>query len=428
MTIRPVEWFPLSGSDPIPGDPAQVMAAAAHYRDIAERIANAAQNLRAVAARAQDSSDAVSAFRERAIDVSAGIVKAKSRYSGLAAALDAYAPPLEEAQAASLVALLAARQAQGEARAARSAEDQLREQVAFTQDPIETAELNRRLAASAQVAEQADSDLSSARNLLAEAIARRDAAAETAVQAIDDVETVSEVRDSHWDKFRDDLARASEVVLLWVEEIGKVLDKFTWALLVLQIVLMFIPGVNIALAVLVGVVRILSTLSKVLIAVEFVSKSILFVSGRITGAEMIAAGLKVGLAIGLGKYADRIYKNHGTALKLEDWRTKMAAGFDAERARRSAGAWAGRAFTTQPLPGVENRVLSSLMSSGGSGSLAMVYGSTTDVGRRLVLGGTAALAGADAVGQVGSRILDSGQPLDLRQVIAPLSDRAAPSP
>lgn len=309
---RPQDWYPLAETDPVPGDPVKVTAAETHYRDIANRIRSAAANLLSVMNAANDTSDAVAAFRDKAADVRIGILKAETRYEGLADALGAYAPLLATAQSKSVVALRNAQEAHGEAWSARNNEAYLQDRIRQTIDPFEAAELSRDVGFQRSRAEQADADLASARSLLDQAITERDDAAKAAIQQIDDVEAVSPVRDQWHDKVRDWAGRIADQVAAWAEEIGKILDKYTWVILALQVAIIVVsfvvPGVGAvaaAIRVVAGVVRALTYVAKAVKWAAGVALVVRFVTGRTSLDEVVRKGVGAAVAalasVALGK-------------------------------------------------------------------------------------------------------------------------------
>lgn len=105
MSGRPTDWFPLSGVDPVPGEPDRVEQLGRHYERVAVAINDAAVKLRRIADHSDMQSEAVAAFRRTAYQVAAGIVRAHERYDGVGQALLGYAPQLRDAQAESVAAL-----------------------------------------------------------------------------------------------------------------------------------------------------------------------------------------------------------------------------------------------------------------------------------------------------------------------------------
>lgn len=59
MSSRPVDWSPLAGSDPVPGDPDRVEQLGSHYQRVASAISDAATKLRRIADHQDMHSEAV---------------------------------------------------------------------------------------------------------------------------------------------------------------------------------------------------------------------------------------------------------------------------------------------------------------------------------------------------------------------------------
>lgn len=101
MSQRPVDWSPLAGRDPVPGEPDQVEELGGHYQRVASAISDAATKLRQIAERQDMQSEAVDAFRGTAREVADDISRAHERYDGVGRALIGYAPELRDAQSRS---------------------------------------------------------------------------------------------------------------------------------------------------------------------------------------------------------------------------------------------------------------------------------------------------------------------------------------
>lgn len=386
---RPGDWYPLAGSDPVPGDPEQVRAAANHYGDIASRIRDAASSLLAVSTSAEGSSEAVAAFRDKASDVRTGILKAQTRYEGLADALGAYAPHLASAQDASLRALELAREAQSEAWSARTNENYLHDQVSQATDPVEVAEVNRRLGAQQQRADAADADLARARRQLEAAIDERDRAAETAIQQISDVEAVSPVRDQWHDKMRDWAGKVADAVAMWVEVLGEVLDRFSWVLVVVQIALMvaafLIPGaaaVILLVKIVTAVVKALTLISKIVAAVKVATSLIQLMTGRkkLDVAVGAIAGVAAGAALGVlfDKFGTRAFNGAAAKLQLSEKMRFVRQGM--KKPDLAAERWASEALADQSHM-----------------ALLDLYERSTDYGRRAIAAGVTEMLVIDQV-------------------------------
>lgn len=405
---RPHDWYPLAETDPVPGDPVKVTAAETHYRDIANRIRSAAANLLSVMNAANDTSDAVAAFRDKAADVRIGILKAETRYEGLADALGAYAPLLAAAQSKSVVALRNAQEAHGEAWSARNNEAYLQDRIRQTIDPFEAAELSRDVGFQRSRAEQADADLASARSLLDQAITERDDAAKAAIQQIDDVEAVSPVRDQWHDKVRDWARTAAENIMAAVEAIGQVLDKITWIVLAIQVVLviaLFIPGVGVfaaaALAVAAGVAKVLTAISLVVAGATALAITI----QMSTGKRSLESGLTKLASIGaililkkvLGKASSRYF--HGAADKLELSEKMRFVRWGAKNPAGRAEAWASGALGKESVQ-----------------SLSQVFGTSTDFGRDAIQRGVGGMVTTDAVEGFAGKGIESSTEFVIEQV------------
>ncbi|MGL5811276.1 MAG: putative T7SS-secreted protein [Nocardioides sp.] len=247
---RPVDWAPLAGSDPVPGDPGEVARLGRHYRSVAEAIEKAAGNLRRLA----DSGDAieskaVDAFDDKCEEVAEDISRAHERYAGVGDALLGYAPALEQAQADSLRALLDAQAAQEDQHAA-----QRRGEHAATPEEILAAE---------RATSDASAASSRARTLLEGAIADRDRAAQRAADAIDEVRDSGDLNDGWWDNWGCKVISA----------IQKIASTISMVCGILALAVGWIPIIGQALA------GVLGTIALITAAVSLLCNAVLVAAG-----------------------------------------------------------------------------------------------------------------------------------------------------
>ena len=78
MSRRPVDWSPLAGSDPVPGDPDEVERAARSLADMAEEINRQTANLRKLASADGWDAEAGRTFAESAQELSGQLGKAQA--------------------------------------------------------------------------------------------------------------------------------------------------------------------------------------------------------------------------------------------------------------------------------------------------------------------------------------------------------------
>jgi len=233
---RPVDWSPLAGSDPVPGDHYEVARMGRHYSDVADAIERAASKLRQLAGGNDgQESDAVDALDDSCQEVADDISRAHERYAGVGAALTAYAPELEQAQADSLAALTAAQQADSDHRAATTRQDNAR-------SPGESDAAQTDLDA-------ASTALTNARTKLQDAIDRRDRAARTAIEAIKNVQDSGDLNDSWWDNWGHKI----------VEAIQKVASVVAMVAGILALCVGWIPIIGQALAGILGTIALVAS-------------------------------------------------------------------------------------------------------------------------------------------------------------------------
>ncbi|MGH3889421.1 MAG: putative T7SS-secreted protein [Pseudonocardiaceae bacterium] len=200
MSHRPVDWSPLVGSDPVPGDPDRVEQLGKHYQRVAAAISDAATKLRRIADHQDMQSEAVEAFRSTAREVANDISRAHERYDGVGRALTGYAPELRDAQSESAAALVQAKAAQRDlATANRIAHaTQTRVHAAEGADTTADRDVHRRALAAVDAA---GDDLTAAQSRLNRATDARDAAARRAMNLVHDVKDSGDLNDSLWDNW-----------------------------------------------------------------------------------------------------------------------------------------------------------------------------------------------------------------------------------
>ncbi|MBV9013135.1 MAG: hypothetical protein JO272_14000 [Pseudonocardiales bacterium] len=254
MSRRPVDWSPLAGSDPVPGEPDRVEQLGRHYQRVAAAISEAARKLRRIAEHQDMRSEAVEAFRDRAREVADDISRAHERYDGVGRALTGYAPELRDAQSESAAALVQARRAEDDLttanRLAHAAQARISAAPTGTDTIADQGDHRRALTA----ADAARDDLAAARRRLSRATECRDAAARRAMSLVEDVKDSGDLNDSWWDD--------------WGAKIVKVIVKAADAVAVvagvLALLVGWIPVVGQALAAILGTVALLTSLVSLL--------------------------------------------------------------------------------------------------------------------------------------------------------------------
>jgi hypothetical protein len=318
---RPVDWTPLAGGDPVPGDPDRVEQLGRHYRKVAATIRDAATKLRQLADHNDMKSDAVDAVRSNAHKVADDITRAHERYDGVGQALVGYAPQLRDAQVESVAAL---RQAQ-DAAAAQASADRV---AAAAQARIDTAPENadatadqgdhRRALAAADAAGDA---LATARRRLDAAIETRDVAAQRAIAGINEVKNSGDLNDSWWDNWG---AKVVKVIV-------KVADAVAVVFGVLALVSLLIPVIGPALAAILGTIALAGGL------ISLAGNLALAPTGYAERSDVVWSMLGA-LSFGVGRAAV-------AGLKVS---VKGARG----AARMAAGRWAGQSPAVREAAGL----------------------------------------------------------------------------
>ncbi|MGH3875105.1 MAG: putative T7SS-secreted protein [Pseudonocardiaceae bacterium] len=254
MSHRPVDWSPLAGSDPVPGDPDRVEQLGKHYRRVASAISDAATKLRRIADHQDMQSEAVDAFRNTARDVADDISRAHERYDGVGRALTGYAAQLREAQSESAAALVQAKQAEKDLgtanRLARGAQARIHASSESADTTADQGAHRRALAA----AETAGDDLAAARRRLSRATDARDAAARRAMDLVKDVKDSGDLNDGWWDNWGAKI----------VKKIVKIADMVALIAGVLALLVGWIPVIGQALAAVLGTIALVASLVSLL--------------------------------------------------------------------------------------------------------------------------------------------------------------------
>ena len=236
MSREGESWYPLSGSNPVPGNPDEVRAAGQQYEKVAAQIQAASTDLRSIANDFRQCSEAIDEVQSKARRVASKIERAHQRYVAAGAALVTYASALEPAQQMAHEAL---RQAQRGAAARDDAQLQLQYLLAKAPDPNgEPSATAAQLEATRDNTNQADRQVDEAHATLATAVAMRDAAAETATAAIHAVVSTDGLEDGFWQNVGNGIT-----------EIWNGLTETSAKLSMLALALCLVPGLGEGLAI-----------------------------------------------------------------------------------------------------------------------------------------------------------------------------------
>lgn len=229
MSSRPTDWSALGySSDPIPGDPSVVSAAAKRYRDIAETISRAHRSLQSISYRSQGHT--AQELRNRAEELAVEVNKAHSRCEDAANVLKEYAPCLRQAQRDSVAALNQASPAQDSVRDARRQQISLQTELITCRDPRRMTEISQECQRLGRRKESAQASVNAARAKLKAAIEARDKAATKAVSALQEADKNSPLKDGLWERFREflqGLRSIAEYVKPFLDWAGIVLAGIT---------------------------------------------------------------------------------------------------------------------------------------------------------------------------------------------------------
>ncbi|AUG28663.1 MULTISPECIES: putative T7SS-secreted protein [Microbacterium] len=235
--MRPADWSAAGfGTDPVPGDPDGVRQGGGNYLQIADTIGDTVRGLRTLDL-GGTVSEAVDALGETARTVADDIARAEQRYRATGNALVGYAAALASAQDDSLAALQRAHAAQNGAVDAQRERRRYLHLSESSDDPAEALRYER-LADDAGIdSRQASAAAGVARQQILDAAARRDRAAETARDEIQNTTSEDGLNDSWWDDWGKDvlsvitdvagtisaIAGILALVVSWIPVIGQAL-------------------------------------------------------------------------------------------------------------------------------------------------------------------------------------------------------------
>ncbi len=320
---RPVDWLPLRGSDPVPGDPDRVEQLGKHYRRVAEAINDAARKLRQIADHNDMQSDAVDAFRNNARKVADDISRAHERYDGVGQALVHYAPVLRDAQSESLAALTDAKNAQADLDTANRLANAAHERIATAPAGVDTTVDQGAYRRANDAAAAAGRAKEAAERRLEEATKARDTAADLARSRILDVKDSGDLNDSAWDNWGTKVVKA----IVKVADIVAVVFGF------LALIALFIPVIGPALAAIFGTIALVASLF------SLVGNLALAWTGYGEWSEVVWAAIAV-LSFGVGRAA------------VAGLRVSVAGARGA--ARMAAGRWAGQSPAVRAAAGLSD--------------------------------------------------------------------------
>jgi hypothetical protein len=221
--MRPADWSALDlATDPVPGDPSIVRAGGQDYVDVAAAISRTATRLRSLSLEGTVS-EALETLGETARTVADDISRAQTRYRETGNALIDYASTLESAQAESLSALYAAREARTEQESAAGAQRRYVSLASDATDPA-TALRYENLADDARgESGLAASRVTGAQGRVHDAVGERDRAAESARTRIENTTADDGLGDSWWQDWGADVVAVITDVAGWVATIAGVL-------------------------------------------------------------------------------------------------------------------------------------------------------------------------------------------------------------
>ena len=289
--IRPVDWSPLAGEDPVPGDAWEVALLARRYRDTARAIADQTAQLSRMGldAPATWDGDAGRVFAEHATTLAHDLGRAEQRYAVASTALAEWGPVLEETQARADAVLATAKDAEARrlANALHGADaaspfgpsgplGPLGGMNAIVPLGLDTAERARR-----QVVDEAEAAVAAARRQLESIVDDYRASAARLAHRIKDAAGDDGLKDSRWDRFKNFVSDHAGVLKF----ISGVASSISLAATVASLALGWVPVLGQALV----------TVATVSLAVTLVADTLLAMAGEgswaVVGVEIVGLGM-----------------------------------------------------------------------------------------------------------------------------------------
>ena len=220
---------------------------------------NAAATLRALNAGASSGSKSVEALKKDCAQVLSDVEKAENRYREAGNALIDYAYALDAAQAITLHALIAAQNALEAATAARRSAatyDRMALDAHGLQDTEEQTRCARLAGSYRSDAAEYDAQVATQRQIAAQAVADRDAAANRAMERIQQATSQDGLKDSWWDDWGAKITTIIADVAQWVATIAGVL----------AMLLCWVPVLGQALLAIAAIAGIVAAVANILLA------------------------------------------------------------------------------------------------------------------------------------------------------------------
>ncbi len=316
MSRRPTDWSPLTGPDPVPGDPDEVERAAKSLVDVAEEITRQARNLRTLSTAEGWDADAGRTFADSARDLAGQLDKAHGRYATAGGALKRYAPELRHAQSVADTALTEAKAAQ----TTINANQPPAYLPAGPPTPDEaTAERHRQYAHDDGI-----STLQAARRKLDEATQHRDEHAGRAARAISDSVDHDGLADSWWDKFTNWVHEHADIL----KAIAEIAEMVATVLSTIALLISWIPVLDFLSPVLLGLAALASGVALVcnLMLALAGDGSWLDVAVDLFAVVTFGFGAKAGLALRAGKAITQVELEGQAASRAVELQDLLPAG------------------------------------------------------------------------------------------------------
>ena len=321
MSGRPTDWSSVDRDcDPTPGDPVVVRDGGQKYQTIAGALSRAAATLRRLNGGASSGSDSVVALLEDCDEIAEQLSTAQNRYQAAGDALVTYAYALDQIQATTLQALYTANRARESMAENNRLADQYARWASYADTPerAEDCAYYLRMEAAYRTAATGDqSTIDQQKQIIDQAVADRDRAANAAISQIEDVTSTDGLNDSWWDDW-------GAKIVTWIADIAEAIASIAG---ILALVVCWIPVIGQALA---GVLMVIAAVTSIIAALGNIA---LAATGERTWTQAVISIVGAALAcVGLGAL-----KGAFTGLKAGMGAWKAAGGLAGQGGLKAVG-------------------------------------------------------------------------------------------
>lgn len=286
---RPVDWEPLSGSDPVPGDVYEVTQLSGQLKRIAQTISEQADKLKRLTTADYWDSEASRTFDSTSQKVAGDLDKVYRRYEAAYEAVNGYIAPLENEQAATLNLLGRAQELETARREAQARLDADAGQN-WTKPDGSRIPYPARHHDDRHTVDSYGAQLQALQKQMNDSVDRIRQAAQDAASRVTDAADHDGLKDSFWDKFEHVMSEIGDAVIKDLKQLSAVLEKISSVVGILAVILCWVPGLG----------ELLAGLTLALAAISLAVDAVLAATGNGSWGKVLMDGVMV-LAGGVAK-------------------------------------------------------------------------------------------------------------------------------